>query len=177
MGSYSSKPDPDPSFLHESGHKTYVVTSSHMEFVKIGYTGQTLHSGVWSTYRRAYGEDLEIIRMYPARHYKEDDLIHAKLHPKYGIAAKGKEIYHKKHLKNILKELDDWHETGGIGPFTRLEVLSMGVENRQKAKKKDPAKTGSSKKNSTKIQSKNTAPRKKTKVKANRTVLPEEKSF
>lgn len=163
MGSNNSKPDPGHSFLHESGHKTYVVTSSHMEFVKIGYTGQTLHSGVWSTYRRAYGEDLEIIRMYPARHYKEDDLIHAKLHPKYGIAAKGKEIYYKKHLKSILKELDDWHEEGGVGPFARLEVLSMGVENRQKAKKKGTIKTGTAKKNETKTRSKDVTSVKKKK--------------
>ena len=138
MGSYSSHDqEPDLSFLHENGHKTYVVTSSLMEFIKIGYTKQPITNGVWSIYRRAYGEDLEIIRVYPAKRYKEDDLIHAKLGGKYGVLEKGNEIYHKKHLKSLLKELDSWHEKEGVGPFKRVDILTMNAEGRENRKKEE----------------------------------------
>jgi len=125
MGFASSKPEADDRFLHTGCHKTYVVTSSHMDFIKIGYTRQPIMTGVWGIYRRAYGEDLEIIRVYPATHYKEDDRIHAQLHNNYGILEKGNEIYHKKYRKQLIRELDDWHEGLGVGPFKRVDILTM----------------------------------------------------
>jgi len=136
MGSYNSRATvPDKKFLHENGHKTYVVTSSHMDFIKIGYTRQPITNGVWSVYRRAYGEDLEIIRVYPASRYKEDDLIHAKLHEEFGIPHKGREIYYKKHRKALIVQLDSWHEAEGLGPFKRVDILTMKAEAREKSPK------------------------------------------
>lgn len=134
MGLTSSQPEADKAFLHESCHKTYVVTASHMDFIKIGYTQQPILNGVWSIYRRAYGEDLEIIRIYPASHYKEDDRIHAKLHEQYGIPNKGQEIYHKKYKKDLIRELDEWHEGEGVGPFKRVDILTMKQKGREAKK-------------------------------------------
>ena len=145
MGTGSSLPEPSQDFLHTSCHKTYVVTASHMDFIKIGYTRQPIVNGVWSVYRRAYGEDLEIIRIYPASHYKEDDRIHAKLQEQYGIPHKGQEIYYKSHRKRIIRELDEWHDEPGVGPFKRVDILTM-----KQAEREIQAKKGQRKKNPTK---------------------------
>lgn len=138
MGTLFTKaPDPaamrDKEFLYTQGHKTYVVTAPGCDFVKVGYTKRTLYKGVWSAYRRQYGVDLLIVRVYPASKYKEDEDIHRKLHPVYGHKKKGREIYKKSRLSELLKELDKWHGTVGAGPFTREDVMRSNKERRQRA--------------------------------------------
>ena len=117
-------------FLHEKCHKTYVVTTPGCTFVKVGYTNRTLAKGVWGAYRRAYGNDLIILRVYKASKFKEDEDIHRKLHPTHGLAEKGREIYDRKKLKDLLKELDKWHGNKGSGPFTKPDILHYNKLNK-----------------------------------------------
>lgn len=137
MGSYASSEvtseDKDKAFLHEECHKTYVVTTPGANFVKVGYTKRTLAKGVWGPYRRAYGNDLSILRVYKASEFKEDEKIHKKFHKTYGIKEKGREIYDKSKISKLLKELDLWHGSKGTGPFTKPDILFYNKSNKAKA--------------------------------------------
>lgn len=131
MGSlFAREPDrPDPSFLTQRGHKTYVVTSPDLGIIKVGYTGRTLRKGVWNAYRRAYGENMVILRVYPAGKEREDEEIHRALAwmRKDGV---GNEIYPRSHQKRLLAELDKWHGTKGLGPFHKIDVMALPVVDR-----------------------------------------------
>lgn len=134
--------DKDKPFLHKECHKTYVVTTPGCNFVKVGYTKRTLVEGVWKSYRRAYGNDMVIIRVYKASEFKEDEKIHKALHEKYGIEEKGREIYDKKKLKKLLKELDTWHGSKGVGEFTKSDITfyKKNIKKKTTLKKKIPRK-------------------------------------
>lgn len=108
-------------------HKIYVVSTSACDFVKIGYTGSTLISGVWKSYRRAYGEDMIIHRIFPAERRLEDLEIHRRLLPKYGMPEKGNEIYRKEHLSQLIRELCDWHSHPGYGPYRKSDLARFRV--------------------------------------------------
>jgi len=126
MGTRHSQPltaqEKNRDFLHRKGHKIYVITAPDVNFIKVGYTNRTLYQGVWQSYRRAYGEDQVIVRVFACQMFKEDEVIHKLLHPKYGYAAKKREIYQARYLKQILAFLDQRYG-GGVGPFTKADVV------------------------------------------------------
>ncbi len=137
MGSFfATEEEPDASFVMERGHKTYVVTTPDINILKVGYTRRTLRKGVWNAYRRAYGEKMVILRVYPAKEEREDEKIHRAL-VKYRDVESGNEIYKKKYQDTILLKLDAWHGTKGVGPFAKSDVMAMSKEHREK----EPTKT------------------------------------
>ena len=123
-------------FLHTKGHKTYVVTAPGCDWVKVGYTSQDISKGVWRAYRRAYGQDLEIIAMYPAQSFKEDEKIHKLMHPQYGHPAKGREIYQKKYLSQVLSFLSKYHSCRGYGPYIHFDIKKLRKLNKISEKNK-----------------------------------------
>ena len=126
------------------GHKIYVVSTSACDFVKIGYTGGTLIGGVWKSYRRAYGEDTIIHRIFPANRKLEDLEIHRRLLPKYGMPEKGNEIYHKRHLPQLIQELSDWHSHPGYGPYCKADLIRFRATSSGKTTSPRSDKSGSS---------------------------------
>ena len=125
MGSFYSSPVadvPNPDFIHQNGHKIYIVTSDRCTFFKLGYTSQNIRRGVWSPYHRAFGDSLCIVKIYPAVKKLEDLDIHKYLMKKYNIKNKKDEIYDKSIMKKVIKDLDTWHGCCGLGPFLKGEL-------------------------------------------------------
>ncbi len=112
-------------FLTTKCHKIYVITAPSINVVKVGYTGSNIRDGVWKSYRRAYGEDLVILKIYPTPNYLEDLAIHKVLIPKYGMPNKGKEIYDKTLLSSLLNDLEQWHSHPGYGPFKKDDIYKL----------------------------------------------------
>lgn len=120
MGSYLSTPPPDESFVTQDGHKLYLILPTTGDFVKFGYTKQTLR-GLWRTYRRAYGQGLVIYSLHKCTQYKEDDLHHKELQPRYGLKNGGNELYQKAHLDKLVAHLDKKYGKG-VGPYRKNDI-------------------------------------------------------
>ena len=119
-----------PDFLLQKSHKIYVVTCDGNNYVKVGYTSQSIVAGVWKRYRSAYGKDQIIVRIFPCSFFKEDEKIHAILHSQYGVVEKGREIYSKKNLSSILSFLEKWCSSTGFGPYSRSDISYLrSIEN------------------------------------------------
>ena len=100
-----------------NGHKIYVVTARGFNKIKIGYTSSSTYNGVWRAYHRSFGKNLIIVRIFPAKEKLEDLKIHQYLRTKYNLKNDHDELYSSKALPKILKDLEQWFEHPGWGPF------------------------------------------------------------
>ena len=112
----------DESFLTLDSHKIYIIVPPNAEFIKVGYT-KTPIKKLFGVYRRPYGALLVIYKVYPCQYYKEDDEIHDELQPKFGLANNGREIYHRKYLKEIVRYLDKKYDNNGVGPYSKQDLV------------------------------------------------------
>jgi hypothetical protein len=119
-------------FVGTRCHKIYVVTALGFDHIKIGYTFLDIKKGIWSPYHRSYGNNLIILRIYPACQKLEDIKIHNHLtrifSSKHKNTKKKKdELYPKEYTNFILKELEKWCLHPGVGPYYKDIITPMNL--------------------------------------------------